>query len=417
MLVFEAKLEGEKQQYERLDEAIRTARFIRNSCIRYWMDNPKIGRYELSAYCAVLAKEFPWASQLNSMARQASAERAWSAIARFYDNCKKKAAKKRCDLAASQAARGSAPREGFPRFKKHQTHGSVEYKTCGYKLSEDRRTITFTDGFKAGSFKLWGTRDLNFYQLKQIKRIRVVRRADGYYVQFCLNVERVEKREPTGKTIGLDVGLTHFYTDSNGQTVDNPRYLRKSENSLKGLQRKLSRTKKASKNRAKAQNPLGRKYLKVSRQRKDFAVKLARCVIESNDLVVYEDLQVQNLVKNRKLSKSISDAAWSNFRSWLEYFGKVFGVVTVSVLPHYTSANCSNCGEEVKKSLSRRTHRCHNCGFVLDRDWNAAINILELGLRTVGHTGTLNASGETDQYLSVETPSSKSTRGKRKPLQ
>jgi putative transposase len=264
---------------------------------------------------------------------------------------------------------------------------------------------------------LWGTRDLNFYQLKQIKRIRVVRRADGYYVQFCLNVERVEKREPTGKTIGLDVGLTHFYTDSNGQTVDNPRYLRKSENSLKGLQRKLSRTKKASKNRAKAQNRLGRKYLKVSRQRKDFAVKLARCVIESNDLVVYEDLQVQNLVKNRKLSKSISDAAWSNFRSWLEYFGKVFGVVTVSVLPHYTSANCSNCGEEVKKSLSRRTHRCHNCGFVLDRDWNAAINILELGLRTVGHTGTLNASGETDQYLSVETPSSKSTRGKRKPLQ
>ncbi|MEA5520184.1 transposase, partial [Limnoraphis robusta CCNP1315] len=153
MLVFEAKLEGEKQQYERLDEAIRTARFIRNSCIRYWMDNPKIGRYELSAYCAVLAKEFPWASKLNSMARQASAERAWSAIARFYDNCKKKAAKKRCDLAASQAARGSAPREGFPRFKKHQTHGSVEYKTCGWKLSEDRRTITFTDGFKAGSFK------------------------------------------------------------------------------------------------------------------------------------------------------------------------------------------------------------------------------------------------------------------------
>jgi putative transposase len=400
MLVFEAKLEGEKQQYERLDEAIRTARFIRNSCIRYWMDNQKIGRYELSAYCAVLAKEFPWAGKLNSMARKASAERAWSAIARFYDNCKRKVTKK-----------------GFPRFKKHQTHGSVEYKTCGYKLSEDRRTITFTDGFKAGSFKLWGTRDLNFYQLKQIKRIRVVRRADGYYVQFCLNVERVEKREPTGKTIGLDVGLTHFYTDSNGQTVDNPRYLRKSEKSLKRLQRKLSRTKKASKNRAKAQNRLGRKYLKVSRQRKDFAVKLARCVIESNDLVVYEDLQVQNLVKNRKLSKSISDAAWSNFRSWLEYFGKVFGVVTVSVLPHYTSANCSNCGEEVKKSLSTRTHRCHNCGFVLDRDWNAAINILELGLRTVGHTGTLNASGETDQYLSVETPSSKSTHRKRKPKQ
>ncbi|MGM0456649.1 MAG: RNA-guided endonuclease TnpB family protein, partial [Cyanobacteriota bacterium] len=89
MLVFEAKLEGTKEQYERLDEAIRTARFVRNSCLRYWMDNKGVGRYELSAYCTVLAKEFPWAKQLNSMARQASAERAWAAIARFYDNCKK----------------------------------------------------------------------------------------------------------------------------------------------------------------------------------------------------------------------------------------------------------------------------------------------------------------------------------------
>jgi putative transposase len=399
MLVVEAKLEGAKQQYERLDEAIRTARFIRNCCIKYWMDNKNIGKYELSAYCAVLAKEFPWAAKLNSQARQASAERAWSAIARFYDNCKK----------------GKPGKKGFPRFKKHQTHGSVEYKTTGWKLSEDRRTITFSDGFEAGSFKLWGTRDLHFYQLKQIKRVRVVRRADGYYVQFCIDQERIEKRQPTGKTIGLDVGLTHFYTDSNGQTVENPRHLRKSEKALKRLQRKLSHTSKGSNNRAKARNRLSRKHLKVSRQRKDFAVKLARCVVQSNDLVAYEDLQVRNMVKNSKLSKSISDAAWSNFRSWLEYFGKVFGVVTVAVPPHYTSLNCSNCGEVVNKSLSQRTHRCLHCGHVQDRDWNAAINILELGLRTVGHTGTFNASGDIDLCIGEETPQCKSSRGKRKP--
>jgi len=399
MLVFEAKLEGRKEQYERIDEAIRTARFVRNSCIRYWMDNKGIGKYELSAYCAVLGKEFPFAGKLNSQARQASAERAWSAITRFYDNCKKvKPGKK-----------------GFPRFKRDRTHGSVEYKTTGWKLSEDRRAITFSDGFEAGSFKLWGTRDLHFYQLKQIKRVRVVRRADGYYVQFCLDVERIEKREPTGKTIGLDVGLTHFYTDSNGQTVDNPRHLRKSEKSLKRLQRRLSHTEKGSKNRAKARNRLSRKHLKVSRQRKDFAVKLARCVVQSNDLVAYEDLMVRNMVKNSKLSKSISDAAWSNFRSWLEYFGKVLGVVTVAVPPHYTSANCSNCREVVKKSLSQRTHRCPHCGHVQDRDWNAAINILELGLRTVGHTGTLNVSGDIDLCIGEETPQCKSSRGKRKP--
>ncbi len=399
MLVFEAKLEGAKEQYERLDEAIRTARFVRNSCLKYWMENKGVGKYELSAYCAVLASEFPWASSLNSMARQASAERTWSAIARFYDNCKK----------------NKPGKKGFPKFKKHQTHGSVEYKTSGWKLSEDRRYITFTDGFKAGTFKLWGTRDLHFYQLNQIKRVRVVRRADGYYAQFCLDVERVEKRELTGKTVGLDVGLNHFYTDSNGETIENPRYLRKSEKALKRLSRRLSRTEKGSKNRGKARKKLGCKHLKVSRQRKDFAVKLARCVIQSSDLVAYEDLKARNLVKNKKLSKSISDAAWSMFRDWLEYFGKVFGVATVAVPPHYTSQNCSRCGSVVKKSLSTRTHRCGKCLLVLDRDWNAAINILELALRTVGHTGTLNASGDIDLCLGEATPPSKPSRGKRKP--
>jgi putative transposase len=401
MLVFEAKLEGTTEQYGRLDEAIRTARFVRNSCLKYWMENKRVSRAELSAYCAVLAKEFPWANKLNSMARQASAERTWSAIARFYDNCKK----------------NKPGKKGFPKFKKHQTHGSVEYKTCGWKLSEDRRYITFTDGFKAGTFKLWGTRDLHFYQLKQIKRVRVVRRADGYYGQFCLDIERVEKREPTKKTIGLDMGLNHFYTDSDGETIENPRYLRKSEKALKRLSRRLSRTEKGSKNRAKARKKLGCKHLKVSRQRKDFAVKLARCVIQSNDLVAYEDLKVRNLVKNKKLSKSISDAAWSMFRDWLEYFGKVFGVATVAVPPHYTSQNCSKCGSVVKKSLSTRTHRCGKCLLVLDRDWNAAINILELALRTVGHTGTSNASGEIDLCLGGETSQDKPTRGKRKPKQ
>jgi putative transposase len=401
MLVFEAKLEGKSQQYERLDEAIRTARFIRNSCIRYWMDTKGVGRYDLSAYCVILAKEFPWAAKLNSMARQASAERAWSAIARFFDNCKK----------------AKPGKKGFPRFKKHETHGSVEYKTCGWKLSEDRRNITFSDGFKAGTFKLWGSRDLHFYQLNQIKRVRVVRRADGYYVQFCIDAELREKREPTGRTIGLDVGLTHFYTDSDGNTVENPRHLRKSQRSLKKLNRRLSKTQKGSKNRAKARNCLSRKHLKVSRRRKDFAVKLARCVVQSNDLVAYEDLSVRNMVKNRKLSKSISDAAWTAFRNWVEYFGKVFGVATVAVAPHYTSQNCSSCGKVAKKSLSERTHICPHCGFVLDRDWNAARNILELGLRTVGHTGTSNASGDIDLCLGEETPSNKSGRRKRKPKQ
>ncbi|MEH2457078.1 RNA-guided endonuclease InsQ/TnpB family protein [Nostoc sp.] len=416
MIVFETKLDGQSEQYRLLDEAIRTARFVRNSCLRYWMDNKDIGRYDLNKFCAVLAKsaEFPWVSKLNSMARQASAERAWSAIARFFDNCKKSLPGKKAEnavLGFPQVKRFS--KTGFPKFKRSQTHGSVEYKTCRWRLSDDRRYITFTDGFKAGTFKLWGTRDLHFYQLKQFKRVRIVRRADGYYAQFCIDQERLEKREPTGKTIGIDVGLNQFYTDSNGETVANPRHLRKSEKSLKRLQGRLSKTKKGSQNRIKFRNKLARKHLKVSRQRKDFTIKTARCVVRSNDLVAYEDLMVRNMVKNHRLAKSISEVSWSLFREWVEYSGKVFGVVTVAVPPDYTSQNCSNCGQVLKKTLSTRTHICPkcatgsipvdtfaDCGHTQNRDWNAARNILEKGLSTAGHVGT-NASGETDQVRFV----------------
>jgi putative transposase len=250
--------------------------------------------------------------------------------------------------------------------------------------------------------------------LKQIKRVRVVRRADGYYAQFWIDHERVEKREPTGKTIGIDVGLNHFYTDSEGNTVENPKHLRKSEKALKRLGRRLSRTQKKSSNRAKARSRLAKKHLKVSRQRKDFAVKTARCVVQSSDLVAYEDLQVRNMVRNRHLAKSISDAAWSTFRQWLEYFGKVFGVVTVAVPPHFTSQNCSSCGTTIKKALSERTHRCFACGHIQDRDWNAARNILELGLRNTVCPTEISVSGDIDLCLGEATPLSKPSRGKRK---
>ncbi len=368
MLVLEAKLKGKTEQYSLIDEAIRTALFVRNKALRLWMDVKGTDKYDLNKHCAVLAKEFDFAKKLNSTARQASAERAWSAISRFFDNCKKKVSGKK----------------GYPKFRK-RGH-SVEYKQSGWKLTEDRKHLTLTDGFKIGRLKLVGSRDLNFYQIEQIKRVRLVKRADGYYAQFCVDVDRTEEIKPTQTTIGLDVGLNHFYTDSKGEVVENPRFFRKSERQLKKLQRKVSKRKKGSANRRKAIKRLARKHLQVSRQRKDFAVKTARCVVRSNDLIAYEDLLVANMVKNQKLAKSISDASWSMFRDWVEYFGKVFGKVTIAVPPQYTSQNCSTCGTIVKKSLSERTHQCSHCGTVLDRDHNAALNILAIGLNRVGHT-------------------------------
>lgn len=385
MIVLEFKAYGKASQFNAVDEALRTVQFIRNKALRFWMDGLGKSQYDLNKYCAVLAKEFPFVNELNSMARQASSERAWSAIARFYDNCKK----------------GKPGKKGFPSFQKDNR--SVEYKSTGWKLAQNRKSIIFTDKKGIGRLKLKGTRHLHFYQTEQIKRVRLVKRADGYYVQFCVSIDRVETIEPSGKTIGLDVGLNSFYTDSNGEAVENPRFLRKSEKVLKRSQRRVSRKIKGSNNLSKARQVLRKCHLKISRQRKDHAVKLARCVVQSNDLVAYEDLRIQNMVKNHCLAKSINDASWYQFRCWVEYFGKVFQKVTVAVNPAYTSQDCSSCGTTVKKSLSTRTHLCR-CGCVLDRDTNAAKNILASGLGTVGHTGTFmldmsNALGESTPTL------------------
>ncbi len=379
MIVLEFKAKGKTTQYTAIDEAIRTAQFVRNKSIRFWMDNRGVGQKQMYRLSKSLRSEFPFVKALNSSACQASIERAYSSIARFYDNCKK-----------------SVPgKKGYPKFKKNSR--SVEYKTSGWSLSETRKQITFTDKKGIGKLKLKGTWDLNFYQLEQVKRVRLVRRADGYYVQFLISVDNKLETQPTGKTIGLDVGLKEFYTDSNGHSEPNPRFYRTGEKRLKFRQKRVSRKKKGSANRKKAINKLGRVHLKISRQREEHAKRLARCVIQSHDLVSYEDLRIKNLVKNHCLAKSINDAGWYKFRKWLEYFGVKFGRITVAVNPAYTSQECFSCGAIVKKSLSTRTHVCE-CGFVIDRDSNAAINILKLALSTVGHTGTWiyypNASGD-----------------------
>ena len=379
MLIQEFKVKAKPSQFAAIDDAIRTAQFVQNKALRYWMDNAKVSKFDLNKLCKLLAAEFSFANELNSMARQASAERAWSAISRFYDNCKK----------------GVKP-VGYPKFKKFAR--SVEYKTSGWKLTGTKR-ITFTDKKGIGLLKLVGTHDLAHYPVELIKRVRLIRRADGYYCQFCIQVDRSEPLEATGNTIGLDVGLESFYTDSNGHKEANPRFYRKREAKRRKLAKCVSRKKKGSANRKKAINRLARFDLTTSRKRKDHAVKLALSVMRSNDLVAYEDLRIRNMVKNHNLAKSIADAGWYQFRTWLERYGEVFGRVTVAVNPAYTSQQCSGCGAIVKKSLSTRTHACA-CGCQLDRDENAALNILSAGLVSVGHTGTslldrVNASGET----------------------
>jgi putative transposase len=380
MIVREAKLKnGTAEQYSALDDAIRTAQFIRNKAVRFWMDNQGASKADLYSICKDLALEFPFAKKLNSAARQASAERAWAAISSFYARCKKGAGKK-----------------AFPKFKKHCR--SVEYKVSGWKLSEDCKSIKFTDGFEIGTLSIFcnGETQTDLQTLK-INRVRVVHRADGYYAQFCFDADRKEQGEYTGNVVGLDLGLKFFTKDQNDNAVIYPQFLRKTEKRLKKAQRRLSKKfvkgakppfgtaqGKQSKNYHKQRKQLGKVHLKIQRQRKDWAIKQARNVVISNDIVVYEDLKIANMVKNHHACKSISDAGWYQYTQWLDYYGKIWDKAVVAVSPNYTSQDCSNCGHRVKKSLSTRTHSCPNCKIEICRDTNAAINILQKGMSILG---------------------------------
>jgi putative transposase len=423
MLVYEYKLDASPAQYARIDEAIRAGQFVRNKCLRLWMDGRGVSANDLQVFCSRLANDYAFAARLNSQARQAAADRAWQAISRFYAN-----------------GREQRPgKKGYPQFRQHCR--SVEYKQTGWKLDPDGRHLTFTDGCGIGRVRLVGTREIATVPPAYIKRVRLLRRADGYYAQFAVAADRHVEHVPTGRRVGIDVGVRAYYTDSDGGTVDNPHLLRRAEQRLRLLSRRLSRKSwqhkqgyKPGRNHAarrrarrnkypsaprpllaapdplqpqpqprhqsanwhKARIVLARRHLTVQRQREDFARKRANALVSSHDLIALEDLQVRNLVRNWRLAKSISDAGWATFRRWVEYYGRVHGVPVVAVPPQYTSQVCSGCGGLVRKSLSVRTHVCARCGLVLDRDHNAARNILAVALAALG--GAVGSAGADDRF-------------------
>jgi putative transposase len=361
MLVLESKIKAKKCQQRRIEEAIRTVQFVRNKCLRFWMDSPReasIKGFDLNKYSTHLRKEFEFVEKLNSMAVQASAERTWFAISRFFDNCKKKVKGKK----------------GYPKFQKDNR--SVEYKTSGWKLHPTKRRITFTDKVGIGEVKLLGKWDIHTFSVKLIKRVRIVRKADGYYCQFCLDVENKKPLTTTGNQVGIDVGQKVFYGDSNGEFEDNPRFQKAAAHRIRLKQKSLSRKQKKSANRNKARKRLAKTHLRVSRQREEYAKRLALRLIQSNDLIAHENLNVFGLAKGRN-AKSVNDVAWGLFFEWLTYFGVKYGRQIIAVNPYNTSQMCSNCGNLVPKTLKERIHIC-DCGLTLDRDTNAAINILKL---------------------------------------
>ncbi|MEQ4486306.1 RNA-guided endonuclease InsQ/TnpB family protein [Cohnella silvisoli] len=280
---------------------------------------------------------------------------------------------RRLDDAYQRFFRGEA---GYPHYKSADRYVSFTYPQPGAVL----RTFA-----KAGSIYLpkIGVVKMNAHRpfdQAGVTQINVKRYADHWMVNISVKAPDVEAGAAVESTVGIDVGLSSFAALSDETKVDNPRYLRKAEKRLKREQRRLSRKQRGSRNRQKARRKVAKTHQKVARQRKDFLHKQSCRIVRDHDLIAVEQLKVRNMVRNRRLAKSISDAGWRQFITYLSYKAKRQGKRLVQVPAHGTSQTCV-CGADVPKTLAIRIHNCKVCGLIQDRDVVSAKIILQRALK------------------------------------
>jgi putative transposase len=314
-----------------------------------------------------LKKERPWFKGVYSLALQDVLRRLDKAYQRFFKQ-----------------------KKGFPKFKKKGQWSSITYP--------DHRKIPKEGYFrvaKLGDVKIVYHREIP--EDAEIKTLSIVKEGGKYFACFSLVLaEQAEPKQKQGKAMGIDLGLNSFVFASDQSFVAAPKFLRDRVRDLKRLQRKLSRTPKRTSQYKKVLLALQKAHYRIRSMRLDFFHKTIHSLLEKADIVVHEDLSIDRMVskdrragstapQRRGLRLSIYDAGWGKFLELLQSTAQRLGKIVVAVDPSYTSQDCSECGTRVKKSLSTRTHRCDNCGYVADRDLNAANNILRLGLESLGN--------------------------------
>lgn len=266
---------------------------------------------------------------------------------------------------------------GYPRFKGRGWYDSFTYPQMGFKLKENHIYLS-----KIGDVYVKFHRPIE----GNVKRVTVRRTAcTKWYVS--LTVEAEDMPVPSidfNKAIGIDVGLASFLTMSNGESIPNPRFFRTEQKELARVQRKLSKAVKGTVERHNAVKVVQRVHERIANKRYNFAHQVSRQLVDNYSFISFEDLNIQNMLKTHCLAKSIADVSWNMLINATKYKAESAGSVVVLVNPANTSKMCSRCGLLVDKTLADRIHKCNSCGLIMDRDHNAAINILRLGLQSVG---------------------------------
>lgn len=364
LVAYKYRLYPNKEQEIYFAKCFGCVRFIYNRMLSDKIDYYKVTKQKLNNTPAQYKKEFSWLKEVDSLALCNAQINLQTAYNNFFKR----------------------PEVGFPKFKSKKNHN------YSYTTNNQGGNICMSDRYiklpKIGLVRVKKHRDFTGI----IKSVTISQNPSGkYYVSVLVYQEDKEKLPVCNHEIGIDLGIKEFCITSDGEMVANPKYLRKSEKKLRKLQKNLSRCRKGSKNREKCRIKVAKKHEKITNQRKDFLHKLSISMIRENQTIVLEDLRVKNMMSNNKLAKSIVDVSWSEFVRQLEYKSDWYGREIIKIDTWYPSSQiCSNCGHrDGKKALSMREWTCPVCGIHHERDINAAINILNEGLRirTAGTVG------------------------------